>query len=366
VDRSRARRTRPRWLGALALSLLLGGAARAEDAFVVSHAFDLRMQGEPARLSFLSVVYVVNLSPDTLRDLVFTARAPEGFSLTLAPSELQDVYLREAEGFNQELVDGAYRMTQTHLVPNGATLLLYQMSYNDKAEEVTFPGLQIEYKVEDADEVHRYAAPDSPLSLAKYHRFSGTINDFIRRQAGSTFAFPVGAGAPEWTFVSPDYRGFGRGFVDVHQVPPDREVQFRVQAGNPGDFREILFRWQKKERGKKDALTEANVRTQLDVLVRWLGDYSLDAESLKVTPAKVARIPAFIVDGRWVDNKPEHLGSGPFRFYAFHDPRGGKDYYIYTGAQGRGLGPDRSETAAPEPEQRLMKELAAIVETFRP
>jgi hypothetical protein len=353
-------------MGVLVLWLVAGGGARAADAFVVSHAFNLRMQGEPAKISFLSAVYVVNVSPDTVRDLVFTARAPEGFSLALAPLELHAIYLREAGDFHQELIDGAYRMTQEHLSSNEGTLLFYVMSYTGKAESATFPGIQIDYKVEDEETTRQFTAPESALSLARYHRFSGTINDFIRRYASAGFTFPVAPGSPEWTFVAPDYRAFGRGFVDVNLVPPDREAQFRVQTGYPGGFREMLFRWQKKERGKKDPLTEANARTQLDVLVRWLGDYGLDPESIKVTTGKVAKLPAFILDGRWMDNKPERLGSGPFRFYAFHEPRIGRDYFIYAGAQGRGIGPERSETAAPEQEQKLLREITAIAETFRP
>jgi len=353
-------------MGLLAVWLVAGTGPRAADAFVVSHAFNLRMQGEPAKISFLSAVYVVNISPDTVRDLVFTARPPEGFSLALAPRELQEIYLREADDFHQELVEGAYRMTQAHLAPNQGTILFYQMTYNAKAESANFPGLQVEYKIEDADATHQFTAPEAALSLARYHRFAGTINDFIRRYAAAGFTFPIAPGSPEWTFVSPDYRAFPRGFVDVNLVPPDREAQFRVQTGYPGDFREMLFRWQTKERSKKDPLTEANARTQLDVLVRWLGDYSLEAESIKVTAGKLARLPAFILEGRWVDNKPERLGSGPFRFYAFHDPRGGKDYFIYAGAQGRGIGPERSETPAPEQEQKLLREITAIAESFRP
>ena len=72
------------------------------------------------------------------------------------------------------------------------------------------------------------------------------------------------------------------------------------------------------------------------------------------------------MDGRWVDNKPERLGSGAFRFYAFHDPRTGKDYFMYAGVQGRGLGPERSETPALEQEQKLLGELAAIALSFHP
>ena len=366
MDRSRALRVRLRLIGVLVAWLVAGGGARAADPFVVSHAFNLRMQGEPAKISFLSAVYVVNVSPDTIRDLVFTARAPEGFTLALAPRELHEIYMREADDFHQELIDGAYRMTQEFLASNQGTLLFYEMTYNAKAESATFPGLRIDYKIEDEDAAHQYAAPEAELSLARYHRFSGTINDFIRRYAGAGFTFPVAAGSPEWTFVAPDYRAFSRGFVDVNLVPPDLEAQFRVQTGYPGSFREMLFRWQKKERGKKDPLTEANARTQLDVLIRWLGDYSLDTESVKVTPGKVARLPAFILEGRWVDNKPERLGSGPFRFYAFHDPRGGKDYFIYAGVQGRGIGAEKSETPAPEPEQKLLKEITGIAESFRP
>jgi hypothetical protein len=366
VDRSRALRVSLALIGVLVAWLAAGGGAEAADPFVVSHAFNLRMQGEPAKISFLSAVYVVNVSPDTVRDLVFTARAPEGFTLALAPRELHEIYLREAGDFHQELTDGAYRMTQEFLGSNQGTLLFYEMAYNGKAESATFPGIQIEYKVEDEETTRQYAAPQAELSLARYHRFSGTINDFVRRYAAAGFTFPVAAGSPEWTFVAPDYRAFGRGFVDVSLVPPDKEAQFRVQTGYPGNFREMLFRWQKKARGKKDPLTEANARTQLDVLVRWLGDYTLDPESIKVTPGKVARLPAFILEGRWLDNKPERLGSGPFRFYALHDPRGGKDYFIYVGAQGRGIGPERSETPAPEQEQKLLKEIAGIAETFRP
>lgn len=354
----------PAWLvGGLAVALFAPTLSHGAAEFVVSQGYDLRLQGEPAKISFLAAAYVVNVTEETFDDLVFTARAPQGFTISLAPRELQEVYLASPDDFQEELVDGAYRMRQTHLGPNQATLLFYQVTYPGKGEQAVFPGLEIEFQTGEGPK--QFRANDETLSLAKYHRFSGSINDFVRRHAGLSFTFPVGAGSPEWTFVAPDYRTFGRGFIDV-QGSPETQGQFRVQNGFPGDFREMLVLWEVKERSKKDPMTEAQVRSQLEILTRWLGDYRIEPDTVKASSMKLAKIPTIVLEGRWADNKEARLGSGPFRLYALHDPRSGKDFFIYLGAQGRGLGAEKADTPAPEQEAKLLREMAVIAETFRP
>ena len=76
-------------------------------------------------------------------------------------------------------------------------------------------------------------------------------------------------------------------------------------------------------------------------------------------------MPDQVRKGRWVDQTRARLGSGPFRFYVMNDPSEDRDLFIYVDAQGRGVGPEASETPAPEKEEELMRSLIELVESLR-
>jgi hypothetical protein len=360
------RHTSPALPAALLVAALAPAPVRADDGdFVVWQAYNVKFEIEPARIVLLASTYTLNPTARDYRDLTFTGRAPAGFDLALAGEEIQEAS-RRPEGFHEEIVDGTYRMKQPYLGAGQACTIFYQLSWTVPPPDlVSFPGLQIDYSA--GDEARTFRALDEQNSLARLRRFAGTLTDFIKRNADLSLSLD-GPGASEWTFTALDYRAFGRnpnGIIDIEGTP-EGSGHFRVQAGYPGDFREILVRWEPKTRGRKDPITLEFARQELDTMIRWVGDFSLDAASLQSSAVKVARYPAALVSGRWVDNKRNRLGSGLFRLYIVNDPSSHRDIYLYLGVQGRGIGPEHADVPAPEKEAALMEQLLPLVEKFRP
>lgn len=352
------------------VALLLAGAlvpVQANDGdFVVWQAYSIKFTGEETGATLLASIYVLNPTSRDYRDLEFRAKAPAGFELTMPPKELQQAS-RRPQGFSEEMADGTYVMRQPFLGATQATTIFYGLHWKTPPEEfVEFPGVHISYKV--GEDLREFKALDEENSLSRLRRFSGDITDYIKRYADVTLPLDKVEKDIEWTFTALDYRAYGRNPIGIIGIEgsPEGPGHFRLQTGYPGDFREILVRWEPKSRGRKEAVTAELARAEMETMIRWVGDFSLDEASLKTSDVKVARYPAILLEGRWVDNKPIRLGSGPFRLYVVNDPRSDRDFFIYLGAQGRGIGPENADTPAPEKEQALMDSLVPYVEGFRP
>ena len=154
------------------------------------------------------------------------------------------------------------------------------------------------------------------------------------------------------------------GIIEIDGTP-EGGGSLRVQAGFPGDFREILVRWIPKKRGRKEPVTQEMAAEELGQSLQALGDFEVDPESLNWSEETLARVLAVSATGRWVDKKKGRLGSGPFRMYLLNDPRMQRDLVIYYGAQARGVGPENADVPAPEKEAALMEELAGFIATLR-
>lgn len=338
----------------------------ADPDFVVWQAYNVKFMSDQSGVTLLASIYVLNPTRKDYRDLVFTGLAPEGFTLFMAAKEIQEAS-RRPQGFSEGIEDGAYVMKQPFLGATQATTIFFELHWKKPPAEFTeFPGLRVNYKV--GEETRQFQVPGEENSMARIRRFSGDIGDYIKHIAGITLSLDKASEPTEWTFTALDYRAFGRnpiGIIDS-EGSPEGSGHFRVQTGYPGDFREILVRWVAKNRGRKEPLTGEIVRKEMETMIRWLGDLSVDADSVKVTEPKIARYPGVLLEGRWVDNKPIRLGSGLFRFYAVNDPRSDRDFFIYLGVQGRGIGPENADKPADEKEMALMESLLPYIEKFRP
>ena len=363
------RRTTKLALPALLLGLASGLASpvRAADPdFVVWPAYNVRFDSEPTGIVLLAAVYVLNPKSHDLRDLRLVSAAPEGFTISMPPKEIQEAS-RRPRGFTEEIAENTYRMTQPYLGAGQATTIFYELRWSSPpADFVEFPGIRIEYRV--GEQAQLFEAASESNSLSRLRRFSGGLTDYIKRHARVTFDLERGPDSPEWSFTALDYRAFGRnpiGIIDIEGLP-EGSGHFRVQAGYPGSFREILFRWEPRSRGRKDPITDEFAREATDTMIRWVGDFRVEKESLQASDVEVARYPAVLVQGRWVDNQPVRLGSGLFRLYVLNDPRSDRDMYIYLGVQARGIGPGNADKPAPEKEVALMETLIPYVDKFRP
>ena len=353
--------SRASWLFLLFLAFSFPTRPTPAQDFVVWQAYNVQFEDDGIIL--LASTYVLNPNDRDYRQLVFTAAPPEAFTVELPPKEIQEAS-RRPEGFGEAIVDNAYRMTQQFLGAQQATTIFYRLRFDDTPPlDVSFPGIHVEFEYQG--ETKTFTVAPEVHNLSRIRRFSGDIGDFVKRNG--KFVFDM-QGDDDWTFTALDYRAFGQnpiGIIDI-DGSPEGSGRFRAQAGYPGSFREVLVRWEPRTRGKKDPLTHEFARQAIEQMISWVGDFSLDEGSLQVSDTKVARYPAVQIQGRWNDNRPIRLGSGLFRFYVVNDPQDDRDFFLYLGVQGRGIGPDNVDKPAPDVEARLMEELVGYVEKFRP
>ena len=105
--------------------------------------------------------------------------------------------------------------------------------------------------------------------------------------------------------------------------------------------------------------------SQLRDLLKWCGEFEMVPDGLKVTPGKWKNYKdAFVVGGQWKDTIAKRLGGGPLTARVFWGPREDVQYTVLGLAHGRGL-MEKSLDANPEKEAALLKELDALIETFR-
>lgn len=349
----------------VALCFLSTTASLGSADFVVWPAYNVMFDADTNKIYFLAGVYVQNLTTSDLRDLTLRVAPPEGFTVTPPPGEIHEA-MRRAEGFSEEIVDGSYAMKQRFLGGAQATTMFYELHFTGRPSVVEFPGVEIEYRV--GEEIKKYQAFAEAHDLAQYSRFSGNISDYIRRYAGFGLNLNPKKQAPlDWAFSALDYRFSGTNPMGIIEVEgtPDSAGSFRMQAGFPGDFREILVRWMPRKRGRKDPVTQELAAKELKKSIQALGDFAVAPESLTWSEETLARVPAVVANGRWMDKKKARLGSGPFRMYLLNDPRSQRDLVIYYGAQARGIGPENADRPAPEKEAELMKELESFIATLR-
>lgn len=347
------------------LCLLSTTVSFGSDDFVVWPAYNVLFDDDTNKIYFLAGLYVQSVITSDLRDLTLRVAAPEGFTITPPPPEIHEA-MRRPEGFSEGMVDGVYLMKQRFLGGLQATTMFYEQHFTGRPTLVEFPGVEIEYRV--GDEVKHFQAIPETHDLAQYSRFSGNITDYIRRYAGFTLNLNPKKQVPlEWAFTAPDFRASGSNPMGIIEIEgtPETEGMLRLQAGFPGDFREILVRWMPKKRGRKNPVTQEIAAKRLEESIRILGDFAVEPESLQWSEEKLARVLAVVVNGRWVDRKRARLGSGPFRMYLLNDPRAQRDLVIYYGAQARGVGPENSERPAPEKEAELMAELEGFIAGLR-
>lgn len=349
----------------VALCFLSTTASLGSGDFVVWPAYNVMFDDDTNKIYFLAGLYAQSISTSDLRDVTLRVVPPEGFTIALPPAEIHQA-MRRAEGFSEEIVEGSYTMKQRFLGGLQATTMFFELRFKGRPTTVEFPGVEIEYSV--GGEVKRFQAVSETHDLMQYGRFSGKITDYIRRYAGFTLNLNPKKQVPlEWAFTAPDFRATGSNPMGIIEIEgtPESAGSLRLQAGFPGDFREILVRWVPKKRGRKNPVTRENASKELEKTIQVLGDFSVDADSLEWSEEKLARLTAVVVNGRWVDNKQARLGSGPFRMYLLNDPRSQRDLVIYYGAQARGVGPENAEKPAPDEEAALMEELQGFIATLR-
>ncbi len=313
--------------------------------------------------SLHSSVYIVNTGNEEMKDLVLRQEVPEGITLAIRKTYKEDG-IRRPQGFEESLNGDSYEMRIPFLRAKEGTLLLSDFLLDRRVWERTFPGLLVQFTL--AEESKETRLPSEFYNLAMYSDHVGTLSTFLKRYTKTSFELTNGA-RKEWEFARQDAAATGSNPSGILGVvrEEDRKGHFRIRTGHPGDLLEIILEWRPGE--IRDRITDPKeLVSRLEGYLRWVGDFRFQRSSLKLTRKKFKAYPdSFILDGQWQDQVANRLGEGPFRGIVFHSPREGVEYFLFMLAQGRGVGPEKSNTPQPDQEARLMKELIGYSETFK-
>ncbi len=352
---------------AAALALLAPAAAQegSGDATAPSLTFypalHLKFVDGQARNYFHSRTTVVNVSGQVMHDLVMKQEFPEGFTpQILDPRQVAD--LKRPEGFGESLEGGTYTMTLPELRIAEATSLAVALPYRGRPTMVRFPGAEVTYS--QGGERKTLRGPDQTWDLGKYTRYSGTMQDFIKRFAGLEMRVP--SFEEDWGFSSLAHRSAGKvstGVVEIDEEPGGR-LSFSIESGAPGSLRQMMVRRRPRNPAREPKAKDEVRRFVLD-LVQASADFTLDSDAISIAQRKVGRFDAWVADTRWRDRIKDRLGEGPSRWYVFVDDKSSTQYIINVAAQGRGAGPGKADAPNPAREEELMSTLETMVSSLR-
>jgi len=337
--------------------------ANPSSRFVSYPTFRPRFHNKTETFTLLANIYLVNAAAQSLKDVTFHQTFPGELKPALAPESLQ-TQLSYPPEFWQKIEGSVYSMFLPRLVRRQPAVILSELFLERRMSTFTIPPTSIEYTLPEGP--GKEETLPTTIDVTEYANHVGNLDRFLRKKAHIGLDVTV-SGRDEWEFAPPDAVATGRnpeGIIGIETKDDGYSGNFRLHNGAPGDAMDILVVWNS---------TSKDVRTQDDKValnhlseyLKWTGPFRFDAEGTKVTKGKFKKYDTWILEGRWVDSIPKHLGSGPAKGLVFYSPREDVEYNVLLTVQGRGAGPDKSETPAPEKEQALMQSLEKILETFR-
>ncbi len=353
--------------------LLLGSALFAaqqpeETAPTASHfvsfaTFRPKFHNGSETFSLTANFYIVNASPQTLKDVTFHQAFPPEMKPRLV-SEAVESQLSHPPEFWHKFEDSTYVMYEPKLLRRQPATILADLTLQHRMSTFTIPPTEIEY-----------TSPDGPgkdktlpvtIDVTEYANAVGDLDRFLRRMAGIGLDVKV-TGRDEWEFAPIDAVATGRnpeGIIGVQTSDNGYSGTFRLHNGVPGEALDVLVVW--KMISKEDRIQDEKAAlSALSEYLKYTGPFKFDPETTKVTKGKFKKYEAWIVEGRWFDTIPKHLGSGPVKAVVYFGGREDVEYYLIFQAQGRGAGPDKADTPAPEKEKALMDIQEKLLDTFR-
>lgn len=367
------RRAALTFIAFVTLALPLGASqpwAQQEDAtagassrFVSYPTFRPRFHNKTETFSLLANIYLVNAAAQSLKDVTFHQPFPAGLKPTLAPESMQ-TQLSYPPEFWQKIEGTTYSMFLPRLVRRQPAVILSELFLERRMSTFTIPPTQIEYTLPEGS--GKEQTLPVTIDVTEYANHVGDLDRFLRKKARIGLDVTV-TGRDEWEFAPPDAVATGRnpqGIIGIETRDEGYSGHFRLHNGSPGDAMDLLVVWNSisKDERVKD---EKAALSHLSEYLKWTGPFRFDAEGTKVAKGRFKKYETWTLEGRWVDSIPKHLGSGPAKGLAFFSPREDVEYYVLLTVQGRGAGPEKSETPAPEKEQALMQSLEKVLETFR-
>lgn len=354
---------------AAALLAPLAGGARAQEAppqaaqsFVVYTQYNPTFVPGESRVHFTVTAFVQNSTRTDFKKVTFRRAFPERFKVETASDGFQALVRRPGE-FWQKIENNDYMMFLPELWGGRGTSVFYKVRFSGRPDEVLMPGLEISYEVDGEPGGERTSG--DLINIKPYSYFSGSLKDFLKRNA--EISVDVGLRGDPWRMAAIDSKALGSNPAGVTGVTGDlSKGYFRLQAGLPGDYRDLLVVWWPTVKDKR-IQEEAAFRSRLREYVTWVGLKKLNEESVQITrDRRFKKFRGWYARGTWKDDVPERLGEGPFGAALFFSPIRDAEFMLFWWAQGRGMGPGKSDVPQPEKDEALRRELEAIVDTFDP
>ena len=337
--------------------------AAAGSRFVAYPTFRPVFHNQSETFSILANIYIVNAAAASLKDVTFKQSFPQELKPRLVPQAMQEQFSYPPE-FWQKVENSTYSMFLPRLVRRQPAVILSELSLERRMSSFNIPATQIEFTLPEGP--GKEETLPVTVDFGEYANHVGDLNRFLRKKAGIGLDVTV-SGRDGWEFAPADAVATGRnphGVIGVESRDEGYSGNFRLHHGAPGDALDILVVW--KSTQKQDSLKdEAAVQKALSEYLKWTGPFRFDPQDSKITKGKFKKYDAWILQGRWVDSIPKHLGSGPVKALVFFSPREDVEYYLIFSGQGRGAGPEHADTPAPEKEAALLQTLEKILDTFK-
>ena len=350
----------------LLLAVLGGGVAHSQDtssegpSLAVYPSYLLKFNGSHNYL--LAALSVVNVSGHEMTNVTVTQSFPGDFVPAPAPDGIHDYFVRVA-GFEEKIEGQGYRMFVPTLHRRELTTGFIVLSYHGRPTQASIPPAEVNYS--SGGEPHKEFGPPQKLDLTKYSKYSGSLNEFLKRFAAIQIRIPE-TGATDWGFSALASRMKAKNPLGVIEIDGDAaKGRFSLQSGGPGEMQELMISWKPLSEAKP-ASTPEEVKKLLEDQVVAAADFTFDAAAVAAEKQSFARGDAWALSTRWKDRVAARLGEGPMKWYVYPDSQKGTQYIILLRAQGRGAGPGKAEIANPEKEASLIGQLEEIVKSFRP
>jgi hypothetical protein len=337
--------------------------AAESSRFVAYPTFRPRFHNKSETFSILANIYIVNAAAASLKDVTFKQSFPAELKPSLAPEEMQ-AQLSYPPEFWQKIENATYSMFLPRLVRRQPAVILSELSLERRMSTFNIPATQVEFTLPEGP--GKEETLPVTVDFTEYANHVGDLYRFLRKWAKIGLDVTV-SGRDGWEFAPPDAVATGRnpgGVIGVVTSDEGYSGNYRLHHGVPGDALDILVVWKSTQKNGKLA-DEAAAQKALSEYLKWTGPFRFDPEDSKITKGKFKKYDAWILQGRWVDSIPKHLGSGPVKALAFYSPREDVEYYMIFSAQGRGAGPDHADNPAPEKDAALMQTLEKILDTFK-
>lgn len=337
--------------------------ATSTSRFVSFATFRPKFHNGSETFSLTANFYVVNASPLTLKDVTFRQAFPPEMKPRLV-SEAVESQLSHPPEFWHKYEDSTYVMYEPKLLRRQPATILSELTLARRMSTFTIAPTEIEF-----------TGPDGPgkdhtlpvnIDVTLYADHVGDLDRFLRKHAGIGIDVKA-SGRDEWEFAPIDAVATGRnpeGIIGVQTSEQGYSGTFRLHNGLPGDALDILVVWKMTPKDQK-IQDEKGALNALSEYLKYTGPFKFEPESTKVTKGKFKKYDAWIVEGRWFDTIPKHLGSGPVKAITFFSGREDVEYFLILQAQGRGAGADKADTPAPEKEKALMDIQEKLLDTFR-